>query len=228
MFSMLGRFSFCVPTRHSLVFSKPGNLRRLSSISLHSTLPTTAYRLQLFPKSNLSAFKKDEDSNSNERALVSDDGLVYPRVWDKKPSAHSFSIVLESTEIGFLGRSKRAYFHAQHYPNARFDETCIRPASRRGRNEKASLDQSEEGYMPKPYSHGHRLHRYSGTLLPAPLIAFSFDPSKFSLQPLHPIELSKLNSVLDELYSTEATIFDAEEWFDQNPFHDAEPDVYDL
>ncbi|OAG34735.1 hypothetical protein AYO21_11083 [Fonsecaea monophora] len=67
-----------------------------------------------------------------------------------------------------------------------------------------------------------------GTLLPAPLIAFSFDPSKFSLQSLHPLELSKLNSVLDELYSTEATIFDAEEWFDQNPFHDAGPDVYDL
>ncbi|KAK5093244.1 hypothetical protein LTR70_004887 [Exophiala xenobiotica] len=34
-----------------------------------------------------------------------------------------------------------------------------------------------------------------------------------------------LKSVLDELYATHATILDAEEWFDQNPFHEALSDT---
>lgn len=32
--------------------------------------------------------------------------------------------------------------------------------------------------------------------------------------------------MLDELYSTEATIFDAEEWFDQNLFHEMLPQIH--
>jgi hypothetical protein len=34
-----------------------------------------------------------------------------------------------------------------------------------------------------------------------------------------------LNKVLDHLYATHATIFDAEEWFDENAFNDAIPDA---
>lgn len=90
---MLGRLSLRKPIRHSLIFSQGGNLRRLSTVSLHSRLPTTVYRLQLLPKSNLSSFIKNEDSDINERVLVSDDGLVYPRVSDKLPSMCSRNIV---------------------------------------------------------------------------------------------------------------------------------------
>ena len=36
---------------------------------------------------------------------------------------------------------------------------------------------------------------------------------------------TELNGILDELYAKHAIIFDAEEWFDQNPFCDAAADM---
>merc|ERR1711939_1223947 len=153
--SMLGGFSLCVSMRHSLIFSKAGNLRRLSTVSLHSKLPTTVYRLQLLPNSNLSAFKKDEDSDIDERLLVSDDGLVYPRVSDKFPKTNG-PIFMPNTIL------------MQDLTRLAFDQYL------------------EEEETRKPVL----ISLKKGTLLPAPLIAFSFDPSKFSLQSLHPLELS--------------------------------------
>lgn len=46
----------------------------------------TVYRLQRLPKSNLSAYTKDEASDIEEQVLVSSDGLVYPRISGDIPS----------------------------------------------------------------------------------------------------------------------------------------------
>ncbi|RMZ85070.1 hypothetical protein DV738_g363, partial [Chaetothyriales sp. CBS 135597] len=140
-------------------------------------LPTTVYRLQLLPKSNLSAFTKDEDPAINERVLVSDDGLIYPRVSDKLPKTNG-PIFMPNTIL------------MQDLTRLAFDQYI------------------EEDETRKPVMISLKKGPYYGNYIPI-LSAYI-----------------GLNHVLDELYSSEATITDAEEWFDQHPFHDAAPDTY--
>ncbi len=53
--------------------------RRLSLISTHSFFPASLLRLQLQPESTLLEYDKSrEDINSDNRVLVSKDGLVHP------------------------------------------------------------------------------------------------------------------------------------------------------
>lgn len=82
---MLKIVSFCLATWRLRTPRELKSCRRLTTVSLYSRLPMTVHRLQLLPKSNLSAYK-DETSDVEEQVVVSSDGLVYPWVSDKIPS----------------------------------------------------------------------------------------------------------------------------------------------
>ncbi|KAL2051952.1 hypothetical protein ABVK25_007867 [Lepraria finkii] len=63
-----------------------GYHRRFSLISIHSSFPASLLRLQRQPESTLLDHNKTrEDTNSDDRVLVSDDGLVYPQLSMKLP-----------------------------------------------------------------------------------------------------------------------------------------------
>lgn len=130
LFRMLNRLSLHSPLRRFLASREVKNCRRLTTVSLHSRLPTTVYRLQLLPKSNLSTYKKDETSNIDQQVLVSRDGLVYPRLSDKVSSMY-YKFLSEDIAKGFFS-FKWTSLYAQHDPDARFDEKHIRSISRRG------------------------------------------------------------------------------------------------
>ena len=58
-----------------------GYHRRFTLISIHSSFPASLLRLQSQPESTLlESSKSRKDMNPDEEVLVSDDGLVYPRL----------------------------------------------------------------------------------------------------------------------------------------------------
>jgi hypothetical protein len=111
LLSMLNKFSLRLPIRHVLASYKSKNCQSFTTVSLHSRLPATVYRLQLLPKSNLSAYMNDESSDIEEQVLVSNDRLVYPRVSDKVPSTYHKTLPRRLLTKNFP-RFKWTSFHA--------------------------------------------------------------------------------------------------------------------
>jgi len=87
---MLKKSSIRLTNRHVLA-SYGGvlkNRRGFTTVSVHTRLPATVYRLQLQQKSNLLPYGENKSGNIEDQVLVSTDGLVYPRVSQKDPSPY--------------------------------------------------------------------------------------------------------------------------------------------
>ena len=82
-----------VVTRHYVVRPLIAGLRvshrchrRFSLISIHSSFPASLFRLEQQPKSGLFDYSKSQtDVSPEDGVLISDDGLVYPRLSVKLP-----------------------------------------------------------------------------------------------------------------------------------------------
>jgi hypothetical protein len=86
------------------VTGTPRNRRNFSLISVHSNFPATLYRFQLSRESQLYDQKlQQEDSEVRDAVNISQDGLVYPEVYDYcalafPPSSHTTAHAVASLE----------------------------------------------------------------------------------------------------------------------------------
>ena len=72
--------------RYTSGFSHGSLVRRLSLVSIHSVFPASLLRLQLQRESKLIEHSNSrKDMNPDNTVLVSDDGLVYPRLSAEMP-----------------------------------------------------------------------------------------------------------------------------------------------